>query len=136
MLKLQSQYDFYKMPEEERIALVGRCFTSERTRHDTLYFPVQLAHGEFNYGKQQGLILVTSIMRVTPRYQKRKNEKWFRVAACSPDDLDRALDFSHEHCHLRQDVIDFLKKTNKKDVTYQGILNRIRLHFKAGKITS
>ncbi len=118
-------YDFYKMPEDERKALIGRVFKE----HNTLYFPVQLAEGEFNYGIQQGLIHVSPIWK-----HYKTHEKHFKIGVTSPDDLDIDLNFGPEHVHLRQEIILFLKGMAKKSVTYKGILLKIRDHFKAGEL--
>jgi hypothetical protein len=128
MREFYSVYDFYRLPEGERIALVGSHFVVRPGK--TVYFPVRLAEGEFNYGVQQGLVFVTPVLT------SLDCGKWFRVGVESPDDLDIDLDFGAADTWRRQEVIDFLKTTNKVDVTYRGLLARVRDRFDAGEFTS
>lgn len=123
---LKSAYSFYNLPETERVKMVGTVFTTECNKN-VLYFPIQLEVGEFNYGVQQGLIIITPIL-------KSNTGKWWRVAAKSPDDLDRDLDFSDTS--IRQDVIEYLRKMNKINRTYLGILKDIQNYFCSGEISS
>jgi hypothetical protein len=60
---LQSVYDFYRLDEPARIAMVGHPFR-EASRMTT-YFPVNLTADEFNYDSEQGLIFVTEILKCT-----------------------------------------------------------------------
>lgn len=129
MKYFQHVYKFYDLGENERKELIGTYFKESRYDNGTLFFPVGLHEDDFNYGIQQGLILVSPIW-------KFNGKKWFRVAAFSPDDLDKALDFESEECSIRQDVIDYIIKMPKKFVTYDSILLDIQEHFKAGKLTS
>lgn len=139
MLVFNSSDDFYALPEEERKSLIGSVF-KERMRKikyekvtylnktsGTLFFPVGLAEDEFNYGVKQGLIFVTAC--------NKSNNKWFRAGVISPDDLDIDLDFGAEHIHLRQDVIDYIKKANKLNIKYKEFLGKIRDYFGAGILT-
>lgn len=130
MLELDSQYKFYDMNESDRKNLIGTCFQTVRKHNNGLFFPIQLANGEFNYGIRQGLIYVSPILKTT------KGSKWFRVAASSPDDLDIDLDFGPEYTSLRQEIIQYLFRMNKINVTYRGVLGEIQKHFQAGEITS
>ena len=131
---LQTPYIFYGMSEVERRAMVGTYFFASDSGK-MLYFPVELS-GCFNYGVAQGLIFITEIYRhysvAADKNGARRNV--FRVGAFSPDDLDLDLDFEHRECWLRQDVISYIKKMPKKGVTYMGVLESIRDHFKAGQI--
>ncbi len=123
MIYFPSCYDFYKLPEEERLLLVGSVF--KQINRKNLFFPVQLAECEFNYGVQQGLIFITEIHSL-------QSGKWWRIGAMSPDDLDMNLDF--KETSIRQDVIEYVKSMRKHNVTYRGVLEEIQKHFKAGLI--
>ena len=112
------------MDESERIGLIGRIIK----HRDHLYFPVQLKSGEFNYGIQQGLIHISPI-------RKCDGEKTFVMGVVSPDDLDIDLHFSKEHTHLRQEIIAYMTKCNKHNVTYKGILREIQDQFNAGELS-
>lgn len=126
MLKLDNPYDFYKMDEEERKSLVGKCF-KVRDKQSSYYYPLQLKEGQFNYGVQQGVIFVSPVNYYL-------GQKWFRVGVFSPDDLDFDLDI--KDCTLRQEVISFIEKMPKVDVTYRGVLESIQKHFNAGELQS
>ena len=134
---LNWHYDFYELPEAERKAMVGQPFQvrGKRTISDTLYFPVDLHPDDFNYGAPQGLIFVTA-PRDVPGHRN-----WFRVGVCSPDDLDKDLDFSGEDTaqvnKWRQQAIDFLSDpTNMRGVFYDDVLNFIQELTGAGIRTS
>lgn len=124
MKELKFVDDFYRLPEEERKSLIGQKF--RQVNKPTVYFPVGLSDKQFNYGRKQGLIFITEILP----------NKWFRVGVHSPDDLDCDLDFIHPHTAIRQDIIDFIEKMNKKNIIYRNVLIKIQKHFRAGKITS
>lgn len=126
-MKLKNADAFYDMDEKERRRLIGEELFVEDEK-GTRYFPVLLSHGEFNYGKREGLIRVSEILNHPKTYPK-----WFRVSAFSPDDLDIDLDF--EETHLRADILDYIRAANKKDVTYKGFLGNIQEHFKAGQLS-
>lgn len=142
-LVFNSPYEFYALPEPERIKLIGRVFKervfvvkgkgkklvyTDQVR-DTLYFPIGLAPDAFNYGIQQGVIFVN------PVQNHREAGKWFRVGAFSPDDLDVDLNFGAEHIHLRQDIIAFIRgPMHKQNRHYKEVMEQIRDHFKAGTI--
>jgi hypothetical protein len=120
MRTIVSPYEFYEMPETERISLVGDCLKEER--FDTLYFPVCLSSEQFNYGISQGLLFVTPIRKVN-------DKKYFKVGVFSPDDLDLDLCFKHPLTEIRQDVLEYIRKMNKKNVTYGGMLENIQNIF-------
>lgn len=149
---LRTCYEFYKLPEAERKAMVGQPFQEEipvRGRKGqrraklglkskpstTLYFPVDLHPTEFNYGEPQGLIFVTMPTDVPG------HPNWFRVGVCSPDDLDKDLDFSTEDTEQaqrwRQQAIEFLSDpTNMRGVLYDDVLTFIQTLLNAGTRTS
>lgn len=125
MIEFDDIYDFYyKRSEEERRELIGKCI---RDRHG-IYFPVELDITQFNYGKRQGLIYVSPILKTS------EGSKYFKVTAFSPDDLDVDLEFEHHECHLRQEVIAFIQQAPKMNVTYKGFLFRIQERFNAGEL--
>ncbi len=142
-LIFDSPYEFYKLPEEERVKLIGRIYKerqwvlkgkkkqvtyTDKVR-DNLYIPIGLHPDEFNYGIQQGVLRVSPIL-------KDNNGKWWRISAFSPDDLDCDLDFSQEYTGLRQDVIDFVRgPMHKFNRRYKEVLKQIQKHFKAGELT-
>lgn len=113
MLEL-SPYAFYELPQRERRKLVGKRFRE----NGGIYFPLDLAYGEFNYGIRQGLIIVTEV-----------RENRFKVGVVSPDDLDLDLEFEHPYTNIRWDVITFIEKMNKVNVTYRHVLLTINDHF-------
>jgi hypothetical protein len=123
MKQLNSAYDFYRLEETQRKDMIGLCFKEKNRDH--IYFPIQLTDDCFNYGICQGLIVVTPIL-------KSAEGKWFRVAAFSPDDLDLDLDFNSNETHIRWDVIEFIRKTNKKNMSYTQFLTSIQTHFGMG----
>lgn len=138
---LSSPYQFYEMSEDDRKALVGKEFIVYRKQRPNckpvkksyeIYFPVQLADSEFNYGKQQGLIRISDIMDDI----SNKGKKWMRIAAFSPDDLDIDLDFDDKEVNLRNYIVWYVRNMNKYNVTYRGFLSRIQKHFNAGTRTS
>lgn len=132
MLILKSEYDFYRMTEPERIELTKSCFRLEGRRSGSIYFPLVLSVNQFNYGIQQGLILVSQIHPARNDYKK-----WFRVCAISPDDMDLDLDFNETETHLHQEVIAFVKAQDRtKPTYYKDFLQAVQAHFKAGEITS
>lgn len=120
-MKILNHVDkFYDLTEEERIELVGTVFKAEGK--DTLYFPLQLAEGEFNYGIRQGIIFLTSVSKY----------KTWGIGVYSPDDLD--MDLCFDDVSIRQDVIEYVKSINKNNVTYRGILKKIQKRFNTGVI--
>lgn len=133
---LDRKYDFYKMSNEDRIALVGKEFQEKvgNKIHKSIYFPVLLSNKQFNYGYKQGLIFVSPVWSFI-----KTNPIWFRVGVSSPDDLDNDLDFEGDEKELhklRKQVIRYVRAMNKTDVTYYGMLEDIQKHFPTGVITS
>lgn len=135
MISIANCYDFYKMTEDERIALVGEILVehrgSERAPYNILYFPVWLADTQFNYDKQQGLIAVYPVA-----YYKGHNmpKSVFGIHAISPDDLDCDLNFRDAECALYDAVVAFLTSMDKVNVTYGGVITAVHEHFHAGEI--
>lgn len=128
--------DFYGMPEKKRIEMIGSCFYVTGRGDNGVYFPIGLS-GCFNYGVDQGLLSVPEIRAVpgaTDSAGKPAKRNWFKVGAFSPDDLDLDLAFEHDQCWMRQDVIAYIAKMNKRGVTYLSCLEEIRDHFKAGRL--
>jgi len=127
-IKFKTFYDFYDLSEDDRKTLIGKSFKEEKGQNH--YFPVQLAMGEFNYGKRQGLLRVSEMLL-------SNGNLWFRVSAASPDDLDADLDFEGMGVDsLRRKVLAYVKRMNKINVTYRGLLGEIQEYFNAGEITS
>lgn len=124
MIILKSFFEFYEKSFSERDSIVGRVFR-EDGRKD-LFFPLLLSPGEFNYGNPHGLVAITTV--------RGGKDKWFKVAVASPDDLDLSLEFDRNSTGIRWDVVVFLKKINKRNVTYLGVLTAIKDEFSAGKI--
>lgn len=125
-------YKFYEQSYKQCEALIGQWWTEERRDGTSYYFPIRLTveEGRKNYGHRYGLLTVIPILKErTPPYSK-----WWRVAVFSPDDWDLDLNFGAEHTKIRWDVIDFIKKMPKRNVTYLQCLKAIRDHFKAGQI--
>jgi hypothetical protein len=127
MTTFKSEYDFYDLSEDARKALIGKSYKC--TGRNDFYFPIELIDEGENYGIKQGVIFVTPIMKFG-----KERKKWFRVGAFSPDDLDMDLDFGAEDTHKRQEIITYLKKMNKINVTYESVLKEIQQHF-GGKLT-
>ena len=115
MTEFDNCFDFYRLSETERKKLVGKCF-KEKDR-DAIYFPVNLADQQFNYGVKEGVIRVNGIIR--------RGNKWFSVGAFSPDDLDIGIEFFGGECAHRQDVIDKIKTIGKNKVTYKGVFDTL-----------
>jgi hypothetical protein len=132
---LATPYAFYRMPEKKRIEMIGSHFYVTG-RDDSVYFPIGLS-GCFNYGIDQGLLSVPRICTVpgaTDSAGKPAKRNWFKVGAFSPDDLDLDLEFEHDQCWMRQDVIAYIARMHKRGVTYLSCLEEIRDHFKAGRL--
>lgn len=108
--------EFYDLPEKDRIALIGTIL--EEQYGGRLYFPIGLAYDEFNYEQNQGLIFVNKPCM-------DDYGVWFRVGAFSPDDLDKDLDFFGNEVDYYDQVVTFLKRMHKFDVTYYGVLGAI-----------
>ena len=130
MRTLKNRWDFYKLAENERLAMIGVPFMEEGRQ--ALYFPVDLHPDEFNYEAPQGLIFVTEI------FPNDGAQNWFRVGVCSPDDIDKDLDFdSPESPQHRAQAIEFLSDpTNLRGVFYDDVLNMIQELVGAGVRTS
>lgn len=58
------------------------------------------------------------------------DNRWLGVHAFSPDDLDIDLNFTGDDCKLRDQVVEFLAKMDKVNVTYRGVLTAIYNRFK------
>jgi hypothetical protein len=127
-LILKSVYTFYALPEDQRIAMIGKWFKEEGGK--SLHFPLGLTVDEFNYGIQQGLVFVSSVMDFG-------GKKWFRVGVISPDDLDMDLDFGEDHCKLHNKVVQYVKTMPKQcqNIMYltEGFCNRFRIILKLAK---
>jgi len=128
MKTFRSAYDFYKLPEQKRIELIGHVFKEGEA--GAIYFPILLSGGEFNYGVQQGLIRVSQLLHTGT------NGDWFRVSAFSPDDLDRDLDFDNPPYWLHRAVVKYVEQMNKRGRTYCDFLAEIQAHFGLGERTS
>lgn len=130
MRSFKSPYEFYKLPEEERRALIGEPFVAEE-RPFSLYFPFEVDVPENNYNAAQGLIWVSMMLM-------SKEGAWFRVAAFSPDDIDMDLDFTGAAAtvEMHQRVCDFLRTLPRFPLSYEGILKAVQLHCGAGVRTS
>ena len=111
-MKFERADEFYDLPEEDRIAMIGQMFTD--SLHGS-YFVIGLHNKEFNYGIQQGLIYISPIL-------KYNGKKWWRLAAHSPDDMDISLDFNESEIHLRQEIIAYLKTIKPKKQGLKWIL--------------
>jgi hypothetical protein len=129
---LRTSYQFYDLPEDERKAMTGKPF-QELTPGDSLYFPVDLKEGTFNYGETQGLLFVTQLHPTHPT-----SPNWFRLGVSSPDDLDMDLDFnSPDSPKHREQVIKLLSDPALlTDVSYDDVLNFVQKEIGAGERTS
>ena len=134
---LKSPDDFYLMPAEERLRLVGSVLTA--VDHDgAAYVPLNLDPSEFNYGCPQGMLHVTAIRKLGGHSQA-PGAKWFKVGVTSPDDLDIDLEFFGKDCQWRQEVIEFLRKfaarTKRKGTFYRAALDGAKVQF-SGRLTT
>ena len=120
--------EFYELPEEQRIALIGSVLVEQNGPYTVMYFPIGLDDANSNYGKAQGLVTVHSV------YIDRENGAWFKVGAFSPDDLDIDLEFTGTECDLYPQVVQFMKEFHKHDVSYYGVLRAVQRRFNAGKL--
>jgi len=125
---MKTAYDFYRLPENERIALIGTEFKVQDKYDKGEYFVIGLTEegGWQNYGRQQGLIWLSLPMNY-------KGKTWFRVAAFSPDDLDMDLDFDDPAPDLRDKICNLLREMPKDNVTYREVLEFIQ-SFYGGEI--
>jgi hypothetical protein len=120
--------EFYDLPEEQRIALIGSVLVEQNGPYTVMYFPIGLDDANSNYGKAQGLITVHSV------YIDRENGAWFKAGAFSPDDLDIDLEFHGTECDLHDQVVQFMKEFHKHDTSYYGVLRAIQRRFNAGTL--
>jgi hypothetical protein len=130
---LGNEYVFYNLPEASRIGMIGTHFkTVTRCQPggkvlvgNRVYFPVDLASGEFNYGYRQGLIFVNPVVEVVAE-EHGMLEHWFRVGAKSPDDLDIELDIYGDESRLlkaRKKILSYMSKEwNVHLVKYRELL--------------
>lgn len=125
-------YDFYELPEEERMQWIGTPF-KVTNRHSTedIYFPIGLDLERcHNYGKTPGLLRISRILHYKYQTKKLNYEEydWFRVGIASPDDDDYDLDFKGEYCKYREDVIKFLTEAPYgpwTNTTYKDVLELV-----------
>ena len=105
-------YDFYKLSEKERLALVGTHWEFEGRE----YFPCWLPDETFNYNVPQGLIMVLSLL----------DSGCLRICAKSPDDLDMELDIEGAN---RDAIIQFLASQTLIGSSYMEILSMVKAHM-------
>jgi hypothetical protein len=145
MQVLELNYDFYKMPEEQRRAMVGDYFVEKaslaRLGPELVdrYYPIQLTEqgSWMNYNRRQGVLHLTPIWPYRD-YSKRgklgiTDKKIFRLTCFSPDDLDLALEWIGPPDGLRAKVIALLDEMPKDEVEYQECLEFIQ-SFHGGEI--
>jgi len=118
-----TEYDFYKLSEENRENLVGDFFKIG----NVIYYVVKLSSRQFNYGSQQGLIGLNKpsclyASKATLRHIR--NADWFNIYAKSYDDLDCTLDLNG--VQLYYDVKRYLDKTNFSYCTYKEIMVQLQ----------
>lgn len=147
-LVFDSPFDFYDLSEDERVRLIGsvfrvREFIFKGKNNDKivytdnicgdLFIPVGLASDEFNYGVEQGVLVVTTIRRKL--MSGVKCNKWFKVGVFSPDDLDMDLEFTGDDTSIRQDVVEFIRWSMcKRGRRYREMLEQIVDEFECGEI--
>jgi hypothetical protein len=130
MKTFKNQYDFYRLPEDQRAALLGSFFKVEGK--EDFYFVFDLEDENTNYGVKQGVVRVSAIMS----YDHKKN--WFRVNVFSPDDLDMDFDFVglQDLRHLRRRVLGFMLGVKKQDTSYKNVFAALQERFPMGERTS
>jgi len=130
MKTFKNQFEFYRLPEDQRVALIGSFFKVEGK--EDIYFVFQLENENTNYGVKQGAVCVSGIMY----YDEKRN--WFRVNAFSPDDLDMDFDFVglQDLRYLRRKVLGFMLGAKKQDTSYKKILQDLQERFPMGERTS
>jgi len=118
MKTFKTIYEFYDLPDDERMALIGTHFQEApfaRPQYDkkklyqppTIYFPIGLSDPWENYGVSPGLI---SVGEVNPIFQKEQFHH-FLVQVASPDDLDMGLLFEepkYNPVEIRKKTLEFL----------------------------
>lgn len=137
MIKFKTAYDFYNLPDEERIKYIGVPFEEEGIKvknvfykDDGIFFPIGLNNIWENYGKTPGLLYIS-----TP-YQLKNKSYWFKVGAFSPDDLDIDLEFifqDQKSCHNKRKLIIKWLLSNPygewTDTSYREVIGLIKENF-------
>lgn len=116
-LVMKSPYDFYKLSDDQAKLLVGKNLAISESR---TYIPVHLLHKNSNYGKQYGLLIITS------------NKDWLKVGAFSPDDLDIDLVWRGKEKLLgnkRKKITRYIQSMNLYSRSYTDILLEIQAKF-------
>jgi hypothetical protein len=130
MKTFTNKYDFYRLSEDQREALIGSFFKEEGK--EDVYFVFQLENEDTNYGVKQGVVRVSGIMY----YDEKRN--WFRVGVFSPDDLDMDFDFVglQDLRYLRRKVLGFMLGAKKQDTSYKKVFQDLQERFPMGERTS
>jgi len=126
MKKFRTPYEFYKLPEAERIAMVNSYFSTE-DEPVARYFPISLTENgaNWNYGRHQGLLYLS------PIWLLKKQNPWFKVAAFSPDDLDLCLYWEGNNATpaFREKILSWIEEMPKDNIDYQEALEFIQSYF-------
>jgi hypothetical protein len=150
MKTFKSIYEFYDLPDDERMTWIGTPFMEEPKIHKgawgkklyqkpTIYFPIGLRDEWVNYGKTPGLIFVTEIMQAAGKpTDKGYHPEWFRVGIATPDDGDMDLDFERpmDLETLRTETLKFLTEAPYgpwSGTDYREVLDLLQLHLGTNK---
>lgn len=123
-------YDFYQLHESTRANMVGHSFK----KNEGIYYVVKLPPHQFNYGINQGLLLLNKPRRLYLKQCKDRDREltpadldWFNVYSFSPDDLDCSLDLSGKQLYFS--VKKYLDKFPFCDMTYKQMIINLQNKF-------
>lgn len=128
----ENPYDFYyKLTEEQRLFMIKNQQFFGAKRY--LYFPIELSEDCFNYGFNQGLLILLKPLsaclskKELAKYQFDPN--WIKLGAFSPDDLDLDLEWSGDYklyLKIRKTVKNLM---NCGQTTYKDFLKAIQQEY-------
>lgn len=134
-MRLANASYFYKLPEEERLALVGKSFV-EDNYSGSEFFPLLMSEEGINDNGffKQGLIHVSQTRCV--EYGKRAGEDFFKVESFSPlynygtGPNDIGLEFHSSEVRCRKSIILMIKENQQVPQTYSELMNTIHKKFR------
>lgn len=133
-------YDFFKLPEAEAAAMIGKPFSESNPKltalqREKIYFPIGLSNRWENYGYATGLIVVSPVWPACPVTRKSDGyPEWFRCGLASPDDGDCDLDFLGDEVKHRPAVLEFMQSMPWEETSIKEVLTMVQDHVRAGSL--